>query len=187
MENGLELPDDVTIVWCDDNYGYMTRLPDSVQQKRSGGHGVYYHLSYCGRPHDHLWLSTMQPGLVYEQMRLAYDNNVRKVWIANVHDPKVAAYDLELFLDMAWDIDCVEPQSVDAHLASWLEREYGREASELLTPALKEFYRLYEKHGSYAEVARITGRSASTIGKYIRMAGMTKAHRHAVEQTIWKK
>ena len=91
MENGLELPDDVTIVWCDDNYGYMTRLPDSVQQKRSGGHGVYYHLSYCGRPHDHLWLSTMQPGLVYEQMRLAYDNNVRKVWIANVHDPKVAA------------------------------------------------------------------------------------------------
>ena len=142
MENGLELPDDVTIVWCDDNYGYMTRLPDSVQQKRSGGHGVYYHLSYCGRPHDHLWLSTMQPGLVYEQMRLAYDNNVRKVWIANVHDPKVAAYDLELFLDMAWDIDCVEPQSVDAHLASWLEREYGREASELLTPALKEFYRL---------------------------------------------
>ena len=60
--------------------------------------------------------------------------------------------------------------------------------SKPVTPEkVKEFYRLYEKHGSYAEVARITGRSASTIGKYIRMAGMTKAHRHAVEQTIWKK
>lgn len=60
--------------------------------------------------------------------------------------------------------------------------------SKAVTPEeVKEFYRLYEKHGSYAEVARITGRSASTIGKYIRMAGMTKAHKHAVEQTICKK
>ena len=142
MENGLELPDDVTIVWCDDNYGYMTRLPDPEQQKRSGGHGVYYHLSYCGRPHDHLWLSTLQPGLVYNQMRLAYDNNVRKVWIANVHDPKAAAYNLELFLDMAWDIDCVDAGSVDSHLQRWLCREYGSDASQLLSPALSEFYRL---------------------------------------------
>lgn len=58
MENGLEVPDDVTLMWCDDNYGYMTRLSDEEQQKRSGGGGVYYHLSYWGRPHDYMWLCT---------------------------------------------------------------------------------------------------------------------------------
>ena len=101
MENGLVVPDDVTLTWCDDNYGYMTRLSDSLQQKRKGGAGVYYHLSYWGRPHDYLWLSTTQPGLIYNEMREAYDHNARRLWIANVHELKTAAYDLELFLDMA--------------------------------------------------------------------------------------
>ena len=104
MESGLRVPDDVTLMWCDDNYGYMTRLSDEEQQKRQGGGGVYYHLSYWGRPHDYLWLTTTQPGLIYNEMKAAYDHNCRKLWIANVHDPKVAAYDLELFLDLAWDI-----------------------------------------------------------------------------------
>ena len=57
-----DVPDDVTLMWCDDNYGYLTRLSDSTQQRRSGGAGVYYHLSYWGRPHDYLWLTTTQPG-----------------------------------------------------------------------------------------------------------------------------
>lgn len=142
MENGLEVPEDVTIVWCDDNYGYMTRLSDEEQQKRSGGAGVYYHLSYCGRPHDHLWLTTTQPGLIYNEMRQAYDHNVRKLWIANVNDPKKAAYDLEFFLDMAWNVDMVSPATVNSHLAAWLEREYGKDAGEALLGPVLEFYRL---------------------------------------------
>lgn len=73
---------------------------------------MYYHLSYWGRPHDYLWLTTTQPGLVYNEMRQAYDHNVRKLWIVNVHDPKVAGYDLELFLDMAWNIDCVSGETI---------------------------------------------------------------------------
>nr|MCR5680749.1 glycosyl hydrolase 115 family protein [Prevotella sp.] len=67
MESGLSVPDDVTLMWCDDNYGYLTRLPDAEQQKRSGGGGVYYHLSYWGRPHDYLWLTTTLPGLIYSE------------------------------------------------------------------------------------------------------------------------
>lgn len=142
MENGLDVPEDVTIVWCDDNYGYMTRLSSAQQQTRSGGAGVYYHLSYAGRPHDCLWLSSTQPGLIYHEMQQAYDHNVRKLWIANVHDPKVAAYDLELFLDMAWDIRSVGPQSVNAHLERWLCREFGEATGTLLAPAMSEYYRL---------------------------------------------
>lgn len=141
-ENGLKLPEDVTIIWCDDNYGYMTRLSDEEQQKRSGGAGVYYHLSYAGRPHDYLWLTTTQPGLIYNEMREAYDHNVRKLWVANVHDPKVAAYDLEFFLDMAWNVDFVQPSTISSHLDSWLEREFGAEAAEVLSEAMAEYYRL---------------------------------------------
>ena len=142
MENGLRLEDDITLMWCDDNYGYITRLSDKEQQKRSGGAGVYYHLSYWGRPHDYLWLTTTQPGLIYSQMRQAYNANARRVWIANVHDPKTAAYDLELFLDLAWSIESVAPNEINDHLRSWLCREFGSEAGQMLLSAMLEFYRL---------------------------------------------
>jgi len=142
MENGLRVPDDVTLMWCDDNYGYLTRLSDAGQQKRKGGAGVYYHLSYWGRPHDYLWLTTTQPGLVYNEMRQAYDHNARKLWIVNVHDPKAAAYDLSLFLDMAWNIDCVSPTTLQEHLKNWLVEQFGEAAAARLLPAMTEFYRL---------------------------------------------
>ena len=152
LESGLQVPDDVTLMWCDDNYGYMTRLSDAEQQKRPGGGGVYYHLSYWGRPHDHLWLTTTQPGLIYSEMKAAYDHNCRKLWIANVHDPKVAAYDLEFFLDMAWDIESITPSpspsdegskmTLEQHLERWLCTQFGNEAGKQLFPAIKDFYRL---------------------------------------------
>ena len=142
MESGLRVPDDVTLMWCDDNYGYLTRLPDSLQQQRRGGGGIYYHLSYWGRPHDHLWLTTTQPGLIYQEMRSAYDHNCRRLWIANVHDPKVAAYDLELFLDMAWNIDAVSASSLSLHLERWLTTQFGGFVGKAITPAMRELYRL---------------------------------------------
>ena len=157
-EKGLRVPDYVTLMWCDDNYGYMTRLSDLREQQRAGGAGVYYHLSYWGRPHDYLWLTTTQPGLIWNEMRQAYDHQVRKLWIANVHDPKVAGYDLELFMDMAWDIESLTPNpspkgegnfkgegskmTLEQHLERWLCRQFGKEAGERLFPAMHEFYRL---------------------------------------------
>mgnify|MGYP001178161222 FL=1 len=142
MENGLRLPDDITLTWCDDNYGYMTRLSDSEQQKRSGGAGVYYHLQYWGRPHDYMWLSTIQPGLIYNEMKQAYDSNARRLWIVNIHDMKTAAYDTELFLDMAWNINSVSPSTLNEHHENWLCREFGEEAGRKLLPVMLEFYRL---------------------------------------------
>ena len=141
-EMGLKVPEYVTLMWCDDNHGYLTRLSDVEEQKRSGGGGVYYHLSYWGQPHDYLWLTTTQPGLIWHQMRQAYDNNVRKLWIANVHDPKVAGYDLEVFMDMAWDIDGVDASTLRSHYKAWLTRQFGEQAAELIFPVMHDFYRL---------------------------------------------
>ena len=141
-ERGLRVPDYVTLMWCDDNYGYMTRLSDEREQQRRGGAGLYYHLSYWGRPHDYLWLTTTQPGLICHELHEAYAHHVRRLWIANVHDPKVAGYDLELFLDMAWDINSVTPATVDSHYRQWLCRQFGTSAGERLFPAMYEFWRL---------------------------------------------
>ena len=139
---GLKVPDYVTLMWCDDNYGYITRLSDADEQKRSGGGGVYYHLSYWGRPHDYLWLATTQPGLIYNEMKAAYDHNVRKMWLVNVHDPKVAGYDLELFLDMAWNINSVKSNTINAHYQAWLCRQFGENVGRKLFPVMQEFYKL---------------------------------------------
>lgn len=140
--HGLKVPDDVTLMWCDDNYGYLTRLPDVKEQKRSGGGGIYYHLSYWGRPHDWLWQCSMQPGLLYSEMRAAYDSNCRRMWIANVHDPKTAAYPLTLFLDMAWNINCVKPNTIKNHLLNWLVQQFGTEAGQRTLQVMTEYYRL---------------------------------------------
>lgn len=139
---GLKVPDYVTLMWCDDNYGYMTRLSNAEEQKRSGGGGIYYHLSYWGRPHDYLWLTTTQPGLIYNEMKAAYDHNARKMWLVNVHDPKVAGYDLELFLDMAWNINSVKANTINDHYQVWLCRQFGDEVGHKLFPAMQEFYKL---------------------------------------------
>lgn len=144
-EMGLQVPDYVTLMWCDDNYGYITRLSSPEEGLRSGGAGVYYHMSYWGRPHDYLWLATTQPGLIYNEMRNAYDHNVRRLWIANVHDPKVAAYDLQLFLDMAWNIDDVDGAELGLHLERWLCDNFGHEAGKLLYPVMRKYYELTAK------------------------------------------
>lgn len=142
MENGLNVPEDVMLTWCDDNYGYMTRLSDKEQQKRSGGGGIYYHLSYWGRPLDYMWLCCTQPGLIYNEMIEAYNNNARRLWIVNVHELKVAAYPLEFFLDMAWDINLNGNGNLNKHLEDWLCREFGQEAGKKLLPAMLDYYRL---------------------------------------------
>ncbi|MCR4583679.1 MAG: glycosyl hydrolase 115 family protein [Prevotella sp.] len=141
-EAGLRVPDDICLMWCDDNYGYMTRLSDATQQRRKGGAGVYYHLSYWGRPHDYLWLTTTQPGLLYNEMREAYDHQARRLWIVNVHDPKVAAYDLSLFMDMAWDIDAVKPNTLQQHLQNWLTAQFGEAVGKRLLGPMTTFYHL---------------------------------------------
>jgi len=141
---GLVVPDDVTLMWCDDNYGYITHFPDSVERSHRGGNGVYYHLSYWGRPHDYLWLSTAHPAHIYSQMKMAYDKGARDMWIINVGDIKPAEYQLEMLMDMAWDINSIQNNvtSLDNHLRNWLQREFGKEYSADLLQIMTEYYRL---------------------------------------------
>jgi hypothetical protein len=100
---GMKVPDDVTLGWTDDNYGYIRELPNAEEQKRAGGSGVYYHVSYWGSPHDYLWLCTTPPALLQEELTKAYDHNARKYWILNVGDLKPAEIDIDYFMQLATD------------------------------------------------------------------------------------
>ena len=139
---GLQVPDEVTLMWCDDNYGYIRHFPTAAERARKGGNGVYYHVSYWGRPHDYLWLGTVHPSLVYQQMSLAYERGIQKMWILNVGDIKPAEYQVELFLDMAWNLEAVKRQGVVAHQRHFLEREFGKNRADRLQPVMQEAYRL---------------------------------------------
>ena len=140
--DGLEVPDYVTLVWCDDNYGYIKRLSNEEEQKRSGGSGVYFHVSYWGRPHDYLWLASMSPALVYTEMKRAYEHGANRSWILNVGDIKPAEYLTEFFLDLAWDITLCDNASVFVHLHNWAKREFGELNASKITDIKKEYYRL---------------------------------------------
>ena len=140
-KDGLNVPDDVTLMWCDDNYGYIRHMPTKEERSRRGGNGIYYHVSYWGRPHDYLWLGTFSPALLVQQMTRAYDNGIRKIWILNVGDIKPLEYQTELFLDMAWNIDSVRSIGCERHLERFLTREFG-DAGSRLAPVMQEYYRL---------------------------------------------
>nr|WP_315198402.1 glycosyl hydrolase 115 family protein [uncultured Flavobacterium sp.] len=141
-DNGLKVPDDVTLVWPDDNYGYIRRLSNEKEQKRAGGGGVYYHLSYWGRPHDFLWLSTAQPGLIWSEMSKAYQNGAKKMWIVNVGDIKPAEYNMEFFMDLAWNINSIPFDGINKNLEEWVSREFTPAIASELSPVIAEYYRL---------------------------------------------
>jgi hypothetical protein len=141
---GLNVPDYVTLMWTDDNYGYIRHFPDEKERARKGGNGIYYHVSYWGRPHDYLWLATNHPAQIYTQMKLAYDKGAQNLWILNVGDIKPAEYLTELFMDMAWDINAIDDNKdgLDKHQYSWLSREFGEQNAKELLPVMNEYYRL---------------------------------------------
>ncbi|WP_299796516.1 glycosyl hydrolase 115 family protein [uncultured Maribacter sp.] len=142
-QSGLKLPEDISLVWTDDNYGYIRQLSNPKEQKRSGGAGVYYHTSYWGRPHDYLWLNSSNPVLMWEEMSKAYELQSRDIWILNCGDIKPHEYNIELFLDMAWNIDYFkESSSIKNHTKNWASREFGEASASKITDVLFENNRL---------------------------------------------
>ncbi len=139
---GLDVPEDVTLMWCDDNYGYIRHFPTEPERQRKGGNGIYYHVSYWGRPHDYLWLGTFSPYLLYQQMHEAYNRGIQKMWILNVGDIKPAEYQIELFMDMAWNMESVCQKGVQSHMKNFLAREFGIASAEKLLPIMNRHYHL---------------------------------------------
>ena len=139
---GLKVPEDITLVWPDDNYGYMKRVSNSAEQKRSGGSGVYYHLSYCGVPHDNLWLATTPPQLMYEELLKAYTAGADRYWLLNVGDIKPMEIEMQMFMDMAYDFDSFSYENANRYQAQWLAKVFGEEHLKTFQFILDHYYRL---------------------------------------------
>lgn len=139
---GLKVPDDVTIVFPDDNFGYIRYFPTAAEQKRKGGFGVYYHISYLGRPMSYLWLNSTPPALIFEEMSKAYANGMRDFWMLNVGDLKPGEIGAELFMQMAYDARKWTSENQQDFLQRFFEREFGEVFDEETTAIMDDYYRL---------------------------------------------
>lgn len=150
-EAGLKLPDDVTIVWPDDNYGFMKHVPTAEERKRKGGNGVYYHLSYCGTPHDYLWLNTTPPSLMLEELRKCYDAGADRYWLLNVGDIKPMELGVQLFFDLADDVEAFDYQRINSYQTEMMTQIYGMKYQKDLQQILDQYYHLaWERKPEYA-------------------------------------
>jgi len=124
-EKGMRVPDDVTLLWCDDNWGNIRRLPTPEERKRSGGAGIYYHFDYVGDPRSYKWLNTIPIIKVWEQMNLAYHYGADRIWIVNVGDLKPMELPIDFFLNMAWNPENWPKEKVSEFTRLWAERQFG--------------------------------------------------------------
>lgn len=142
-DHGLKLPEDVIVVWPDDNYGYIHRLNNESEKSRPGGSGVYYHASYWGRPHDYLWLSTTHPALIREEMMKAYENKSDRLWVLNVGDIKPQEYAIQMFLDMAYNASLFKQRDyASSHHYQWMERIFGTKQAKDISDIMWNYYDL---------------------------------------------
>ena len=137
-----DIPADITLVWPDDNYGYVRQFSDARERARPGGAGVYYHVSYWGAPRDYLWLCSTPPALIAEEMTKAYEYGANRVWLLNVGDLKPAELDIEFFLKLAWNPPAWNGTNTYDLLARQLARDFGEKSAPELTAMLAEYYRL---------------------------------------------
>ncbi len=134
-DNGLEVPEDVTVILCDDNWGDIRKIPTAATRNRKGGFGMYYHFNYYGAPRAMKWLQQMQIQQVWQQMDLAYESGIDRLWIVNVGDIKPAEFMTQFFMDMAWNPTAFNPNNLMDYTRSFcspFSGDYADEAARIL-------------------------------------------------------
>ena len=139
---GMRVPPDVTLLFSDDNWGNIRRLPGAADRGRPGGFGVYYHFDYVGGPRNYKWINTTQVARVWEQMRLAHESGANRLWIANVGDIKPMEEPISFFLDYAWNPAAIPADSIPAWGRAWAAQQFGAPHAGEIAPVLAEYARL---------------------------------------------
>lgn len=124
-DKGMRVPDDITLLLCDDNWGNVRKLPDLNAPKHKGGYGMYYHFDYVGGPRNYKWINVSQVQRIWEQMNLTYQYGVDKIWIVNVGDLKPMEYPISFFLDMAWNPNRFNADNLLQHTEEWSAQQFG--------------------------------------------------------------
>lgn len=124
-DKGMRVPDDVTLLLSDDNWGNLRKLPRLSEKPRQGGYGIYYHFDYVGGPRNYKWLNTNPLPRIWEQMHLAWEYNVRNIWIVNVGDIKPMEFPISFFLDYAWNPEKIDADQLTAYTEQWATNQFG--------------------------------------------------------------
>ncbi len=142
-DKGMRVPDDVTLLLCDDNWGNIRKLPKLTDKPRSGGYGIYYHFDYVGDPRNYKWINTNNISRVWEQMHLACSYGVKNIWIVNVGDLKPMELPISFFLDYAWNPDKWNEKNITGYFTKWADEQFGETYS-------REIGNILEKYAQYA-------------------------------------
>ena len=138
-QKGMRVPDDVTLLWSDDNWGDLRRLPTAAERKRSGGAGIYYHFDYVGGPRSYKWLNTNYVPKIWEQMNLAWKYGATRIWVVNVGDLKPMEFPISFFLDMAWNPAQFHPDNLQQYTEEWAAQQFGPEHAEEIAHLLTAY------------------------------------------------
>lgn len=142
---GMRAPDDVTVIWCDDNWGNMRGLPHQADPKRGGGYGLYYHFDYVGDGRNYKWVDTTLLPNLWEQLHLSYRYGVDRVWMTNVGDLKNDEHPLEFFMDYAWDPERLPLERLHEWEVGWARHAFGVEPAEAIAEVLADYSRLQSR------------------------------------------
>ena len=140
-EKGMRVPDDMLLLWCDDNWGNIRRLPTAEERKRSGGAGIYYHFDYVGVPRSYKWLNVTQIAKVWEQMNLANEYGANRLWIVNVGDLKPMEVPTEFFLAYGWNPQAWPAERLPEFLRAWAGREFGAQHANEIASIVERYTR----------------------------------------------
>lgn len=141
-DEGMRVPDDVTLLLCDDNWGNVRKLPAIDAKPRSGGYGMYYHFDYVGAPRNYKWINTNQIQRIWEQMNLCWEYGVRKLWVVNVGDLKPVEYPIQFFMDMAWNPEAYNPDNLFQHTVDFAGDTFGEKYAQ----EIGKIINLYSKY-----------------------------------------
>ena len=129
-DKGMKVPDDVTLLLCDDNWGNVRRVPNAQERKHKGGWGLYYHVDYVGAPRNSKMLNVTPVQNPWEQLTLAYENGIDRLWILNVGDLKPMEYPISQFMDMAWNPCKYDVNSITRHTRDWCAQQFGESQAD---------------------------------------------------------
>ncbi|MES2891716.1 MAG: glycosyl hydrolase 115 family protein, partial [Bacteroidota bacterium] len=138
-EKGMRVPDDVTLLLCDDNWGNLRKLPKPTDPLRKGGYGIYYHFDYVGGPRNYKWINTNPLPRIWEQMHLAWEYKVRNIWIVNVGDIKPMEFPISFFLDYAWDPAKTGPADLQRYTEQWAAAQFGTKHAKAIADLLAKY------------------------------------------------
>ncbi|KAF3908631.1 hypothetical protein AA313_de0202674 [Arthrobotrys entomopaga] len=166
-QQGLVVPEDITFLWSDDNWGNVRRLPLNNETDRSGGAGVYYHFDYVGDPRDFKWIDTISLALTYQQMKLSYDRGADRIWIVNVGDMKPLETPIDLFFSMAYNMTSVTSIGVNGYLQQYAAKAFGSQYASDIADILSQ-YSLLASRKKYEDIdsntfSVISYREAETV------------------------